>query len=150
MSDSCPAAHHKSCFTAPSSGFPLLYPLFCVVIWPCKAHSSSPLSPHQTLGTPHAMACFGNMGKAVTANSQCQGSHCSWIATPGNSSFPTIWFAQFTPTRHRDEGSRELPKVTTGTLSVPALPFTPILADRVNEEDFKFYFPWVLVMQCLF
>lgn len=48
------------------------------------------------------------------------------------------------------EGSRELPKVTTGTLSVPVFLFTPILADCVNEEESKFYFLWVLVMQWLF
>lgn len=47
-------------------------------------------------------------------------------------------------------GKQRVPKVTTGTLSAPALPFTPILADRANEEEMKSYFAWVLVMQWLF
>lgn len=43
MSDSCPAAHHKSCFTSPCSRIPLLFSLLCFATWPCKAHSSFPL-----------------------------------------------------------------------------------------------------------
>lgn len=103
MSDSCSAAHHKSCFTVPYSGIPLPFPLLCVATSAWKAHSSSPVC--QTLGIPHPMAHFGKVGREVTGNSQCQGSHCLLLwpkPTPRNSSFPTIWFAQFTPTRDWD------------------------------------------------
>lgn len=98
MSDSCPVAYHKQLIAQE-----FLFFFLSFVLQPDLPRLIHLPPVHETLGTPHAMACLGKVGRAVTANSQ--GSHCLLLwpkPTPGNS-FPTMWFAQFTPTGDRDE-----------------------------------------------
>lgn len=153
MSDSCSAAHHKSCFTVPCSGIPLLFPLLCVATSACKAHSSSPLSvrPWVLLLQWLVLGRWAEKWQE-TANAKAV-IVCSCDLNPLLAIHHFLQYGLHNLHPLGTEmcwGKQRVPKVTTGTLSAPALPFTPILADRANEEEIKSYFAWVLVMQWLF